>query len=420
MGGGGGGQTVQKADPWVGQQPYLHDMFAQAQNMFRQGYGQEYYPGQTVAGFAPQQQQAFDLTTQRALGGSPQQAAMGDYITGTLRQPTVNPYAVMQGGQQLMGGIQPGQNLLMAGGAPTSLGMAGQIAGMGGPGAGIDPTGLQQLQQTAGGGYMPGMNPYLDQVYGTAADQLQQRFAEETMPTLAAQFSGAGRTGSGAQALMAGRAAGEQQRALAQLGADIYAPAYESERARQLQAAQDLYGTGTQADISRRQLMGDIYGTGLSRAIEAGGRLGQLGMGGMEGLTGLMGTQADQMKAAAMMTPAFREMQYGDIDRLAGVGAAQQEQAQRLIDAAVQRHTFGQQAPWQALGQYSNIIQGMPTGMGTTTTTESGGGLGSRIFGGIGGAAAGAGLAGALSPAVGMANPYMLPLVLAGGASGIF
>ena len=421
MGGGGGGQTVQKADPWIGQQPYLRDIFANAENLFNQGYGQEYYPGQTVAGFAPQQQQAFDLTSQRALGGSPQQAAMGQYITGTLQQPTVNPYLMAGGGQQLMSGIQPGQQLLQTGGTPTGLGMASNIAGMGRPGAGIDPTGLAQMQATAGGGYLPGSNPYLDQVYGTAAQRMGERFQEETLPALAAQFSGAGRTGSGAQALMLGRAAGEQQDALAKLGADIYAPAYEAERGRQLQAATDLYGTGTQADISRRQMLGDLYSGGLERAIQAGGMLGQLGMGGMEGLTDLYGTQADAMKSAAMMAPAYREMEYGDIDRLAGVGGAVQDQTQRLIDAAVQRHTFGQQAPWQALGQYSNLIQGMPAGAGTTTTTESGGGLGSRLMGGLGGAAAGAGLAGALGPAgaVGMANPYMMPLVLGGGALGI-
>ena len=426
MSGGGGGTTVQKADPWVGQQPYLQDMFAQAQNMFQQGYGQEYYPGQTVAPFSPQTQMALDLQTQRAMGGSPQQAAMGRYITGTLQQPTVNPYAMMGGGQQLMGGIQPGQNLLMAGGAPTDLGTAAQIAGFAGgaggvgeaPGQAASSAAINELQRTVGGGYLPGQNPYLDQVYQTAAGRLGQTFEEQTLPALAAQFGGAGRTGSGAQALMAGRAAGEQADALAQLGADIYAPAYEAERQRQQQAALDLYGTGTQADIARRQMMGDIYTGGLGRAVEAGGRLGQLGLGGMEGLTGLYGTQADAMKAAAMMTPGFREMEYGDIGKLAGVGGTIEDQTQRLIDAAMQRHTFGQQAPWQALGQYSNIIQGMPGGMGTTTTTEGGGGFGSRLLGGLGGAASGAGLAGALSPAVGMANPWLMPLVIGGGAAG--
>ena len=395
--GGGGGQQVQSTDPWSGQQPYLHDLFAQAQNMFRQGYGQEYYPGQTVAPFAPQQEMAFDLTTQRALGGSPQQAGMGQYLNRAFAQPTMNPYAMMGGGQQLMGGIGAGQDLLRAGGTPTSLGMASQIAGVGGPGAGIDPTGLAQLQQTAGGGYMPGANPYLDQVYGTAAERMGQQFEEQTLPALAAQFGGAGRTGSGAQALMLGRAAGEQQRALGQLGADIYAPAYEAERARQLQAAQDLYGTGTQADISRRQMMGDIYTGGLGRAVQAGGQLGQLGLGGLGAMGDLYGQQFDIMKAAGALTPAYREMQYGDIDRLAGVGAAQQAQTQALIDAAMQRHTFGQQAPWQALGQYGNIIQGMPAGMGTQTTTTP---QGSPLSGALGGAATGAAL-GSIVPGLG-------------------
>jgi len=47
---GGGGTTtqVQKADPWSGQQPYLQDIFSQAQQKYYGGQPQ-YYPGTTVA-----------------------------------------------------------------------------------------------------------------------------------------------------------------------------------------------------------------------------------------------------------------------------------------------------------------------------------------------------------------------------------
>lgn len=51
--GGGGTQTVEKsANPWVGQQEYLKDVFAQAQKQYNQP-GPLYYPGQTVAGQSP-------------------------------------------------------------------------------------------------------------------------------------------------------------------------------------------------------------------------------------------------------------------------------------------------------------------------------------------------------------------------------
>lgn len=52
MSSGGGGtnstNTVTQADPWAGQQPYLLDLFRNAQKQF-QGGGPQYYPGQTIA-----------------------------------------------------------------------------------------------------------------------------------------------------------------------------------------------------------------------------------------------------------------------------------------------------------------------------------------------------------------------------------
>ena len=40
--GGGGGTTtqVQKADPWAGQQPYLTDVYRQAQQQYQAGFPQ--------------------------------------------------------------------------------------------------------------------------------------------------------------------------------------------------------------------------------------------------------------------------------------------------------------------------------------------------------------------------------------------
>lgn len=58
-GGGGSGSTttVQKADPWNGAQPFLLDYMQQAKNL--SNVPQQYYPGQTYAGFDPNQQSAY-------------------------------------------------------------------------------------------------------------------------------------------------------------------------------------------------------------------------------------------------------------------------------------------------------------------------------------------------------------------------
>lgn len=72
--GGGGGTTtqVQKADPWAGQQPYLTDLYQQAQQLYQQG-PQQFFPSRTYAEASPTVFQAEDLQRQAALA----QAGLG-------------------------------------------------------------------------------------------------------------------------------------------------------------------------------------------------------------------------------------------------------------------------------------------------------------------------------------------------------
>ena len=249
---GGGGTTKTKTEPWRGQQPYLEDVFQQAQQQFRAG-PQQFYPATTVAPLDPVTQNAIMAEIQRGAHGDPTQRAMGSYLTGTLLQPQVDPQQIAAGGAQAMGNLGLASRYLQqAGQAPTY----GQAAGMAGVGASPYATtpAMQQLGATAGGAFMPGRNPYLDQLYQTGAGRIQEQFAEDIMPQIAGQFGAAGRTGSGAQALMTGRAAGDVAGELAGLYGDIYAPAYEAERGRQLAAAGQLGQLGLgmgQQDIAR-------------------------------------------------------------------------------------------------------------------------------------------------------------------------
>ncbi len=386
MGGGGGTQKT-RTEPWRGQQPYLQDVFKEAYELYGQG-PQQYYPGQTVAGFDPVTQQALSTEVQRATQGDPTQRAMGSYLTGTLLQPQVDPGQIAAGGAQAMGNLGLASRYLQQAGQAPTFGQAAGMAGVGG-GPPVLP-GMGQLGATAGGAFMPGRNPYLDQMYQTGAQQIGERFAEDIMPQIAGGFGAAGRTGSGAQALMTGRAAGDVAGELAGLYGDIYAPAYEAERGRQMAAAGQLGQLGLgmgQQDIARRQLAADIYGGGLGRMAGVGGQLGTLGLGGLEQMRGLYGDIGTQGYRAAQLAPTYQAMQYRDIDRLLRAGGQREDQAQRMIDAARARWEFQQQAPYQALGQYANLIQGMPAGYGTTRTT---GGGGSRVAGALGGGMAGA------------------------------
>lgn len=150
MGGKGGGSstTVQKADPWEGQQPYLKEVFAQAQNLYHNGgMAPSYYPGQSVADQSDWTKQALQMQANRAQNGSP----------------------LIDNASNAMNNITTGQAL-------------------------ADNEGLNVLNQLA-----QEDNPY--------ADELFQRANSQTQAGLESSFNRAGRYGSGAHEAAAADAA---------------------------------------------------------------------------------------------------------------------------------------------------------------------------------------------------------------------
>jgi len=80
--------------PWSGQQPYLSFGFQQAQDLYNQG-GPQYYPGATLAPVSDETTRALALQAQRALQGSPLNAAAQAGALGTARGDYLsagNPY----------------------------------------------------------------------------------------------------------------------------------------------------------------------------------------------------------------------------------------------------------------------------------------------------------------------------------------
>jgi hypothetical protein len=100
MSGGGGSQTtqntIQKADPWSGVQPYLKGGLADLSKWYSSSAGRSYFPGSTVVPFSPFTEQALGATAQRAMDGSPVTAAAKNNITSTLNgdflDPSSNPW----------------------------------------------------------------------------------------------------------------------------------------------------------------------------------------------------------------------------------------------------------------------------------------------------------------------------------------
>lgn len=384
-------QTSESA-PWIGQQPFLSDVFGQAQNLYNQGVP-GYYPGQTYTNFNPIQQQAMGATMQRAQG-SPQEGQLASMLGQNMMQPQFNLGGVGSQASAAAGGVQPGQAMLSQAGGP-GIGAASQFARAGSNpfmqqllqqrGGQLDPTAQSALQETAGGGFLGG-NPYLDEQFKRASQGVTEQFNEATMPGINAAFGSAGRTGSGIQQEMVGEAQQQLGGALGNLATDIYGGAYDTERDRQLQSAQQLgqlglgaTGLGQQASqtglsslLGQNQLGADIFGQGQNRTLQGGQALLSGGLGGIGALGDLYGQIGAQQLGAGQQVPDLSALQYGNIDAMAGVGEQVQGQSNLALEDDINRFNYYQQAPQALLDNYARIIQALGLTQGQSTGKSKG------------------------------------------------
>ena len=222
MGSSGGSSTtttVQKADPWSGQQPYLKDVFSQASHLYHSGaLSPDFYPGQTVAEQSPWSSQAMQMQADRALAGS----------------------ASVQAAQSAVDGIVSGQAL-----AGTGLGV---LEGLASRDVNAGNSGLAALE-----GMAQARNPWLDTLYEDAS--------REALSVLDGSFSRAGRYGSGAHAAA-------QADAATGLASQMYGAAYEQQMQAAAQAA-SAYNAGLGQQIGAAQAAGQLYGAGVGQQISA-------------------------------------------------------------------------------------------------------------------------------------------------------
>ena len=146
MGGSSGSdttKTTQKSEPWAAQSPYLKYGMDEATRLY-QNAGPQYYPGSTVAGFSPTQQQAMQYGTQRAVNGSQDVRNAQGFTNGVL---------------------------------------GGQYSG--------DPNSKGYVQDVLAGKYL-NSDPYKDQVF--------QNIQSKVLPSVNSQFMGSGRYGSDSHA----------------------------------------------------------------------------------------------------------------------------------------------------------------------------------------------------------------------------
>lgn len=154
-----------------------------------------------------------------------------------------------------------------------------------------------------------GNNPYLDQMVSAATNGLAQNYTNVVAPSIASQFSAAGRFGSGQQA--AALATGAQPLAQALQG-----------------ATSNIYG--------------QAWNSGLA-----------------------------QQTAAIGEAPTLANQPYTNLNALMGIGQTQESYQQNLINAAMQKYNFGQNQPLTNLQAFQGLLNGgLQSGSQSSSQTQ--------------------------------------------------
>lgn len=382
MSGGGGQttQTIQSADPWSGAQPYLKDIFGQAQGLYQSGQGFQPFPESTVVPFASQ--------TEQALQGIQSLSSLGNPLAGPGLDQAI--------GQLTSGGLTDwqrgalGQAYDVATGA-RQVGTEPQLQGLLGTAAAGGPI-QGYLGDYASGANITGGSPQ----FKAALDYQSAQLAND----INRGFSNAGRYGSGAHTGELGEQIGNfRNQALAQ---EIAREQGLQQQAAGMIGQEYQQGIGNQAGLLGQ--IGQTQGANIVNAVGAGHNIANIG-----------NQAANQAAQWAALSPNLYSQIYSPFERLASVGSVQEDLATRQLQDQISRFQQSQQAPYQSLANYAGLLGGAGQ-LGGTTNSKTTAPSTSPLIGGLGGALSGAGLAGAI-PALG---PFGLPLAIGGGLLGAF
>ena len=340
----------------------------------------EAYPGQTVAGFSPDQTAAMGVVRGAQGISAPYINQAADYIDQSTG-PLLN--GVPQLSQNLLQGQVASslQNLQQATGSGIT-----DAAGAGSRGI-MDAAGSFTPQSIA-----PWMSPYTESVVDATRRQFGRSNEQQRQGVVGNAIS-RGAWGGDRSAVAEAILAGEQQMSQAPVLAGLMDRGYQSG----LGAAQNAAQLRTQGATSAGNLGFQGAANDAQQRQAAAAQL----LGLFTGQQGL-GFNANQAQAQLAQQAGYgmaglgREAQSSTLtgaQALAGMGALQQEQAQRQLNVPYQQFMAAQQYPFQTTGWLSNIASGLGGASGgTKTETAPGpstlsqlGGLGATALGAIGG-----------------------------------
>ena len=333
-GGGGGGttstNTVEKADPWAGQQPYLKDVFQEAQARFDDGSSPSFFPGATISPFN-QNETAYQQSVVDYLGSGRGQGMQARAEGGVNDLFGSNPIF------DATRGLAPyGQESLQ-----TAAGYTDQQA--------LNTSGASDTMKQMLSGSVA-RNPFIENANNAMARDSVANFQQEVMPALRASQIAYQPGGSSRGDIASGLAAGNVGRSIADFTNTNYMNAFNSAQQQQMGAAQLM-------EQGRGQRANEAYQQGS-------GALG-LGLGGEQAYAQNLGTGLG----------AYGAVSQQPIDlagNLSDVGMQQRELSQQQLDEDINRFQFDQNIQDQKLSNYMNLIQGN-YGSTKTSTAERGG-----------------------------------------------
>ena len=312
----------------------------------------------------------------RAQALSEQPMNLPDYQVAGFSQPQMQAFNVAQSG---IGGYMPALSQA-AQATQGGIGAAGQALG-------IVPAALSAAQPYQTGaaatgygatqgynpmsGYQGYMNPYMEDVVRQSEADIARQ-GQMQAQGIRSQAVGQGAFGGSRQAVAErelGRNVAEQQ---ARTSSGLRAQGFEQAQAQ----AQQAFEQQQQRQGQFAQVLGNL-GTAYGQlGLQGAGQLGSLGQG-----LGALGTQM------AGLGELGQQLNIRDVGTLMDIGTAQQAQTQAGLDALRQNQYQRTMAPYQQLGFFSDIYQGLPVGQ-TQTTSAPGpsavsqiAGLGMGIYG---------------------------------------
>ena len=308
-------------------------------------------PEYNVAGRSGLQQQASDLTAS-GLGAYAPMLQAGASTLGAGIGTIYGGSGALGQTNQAISGVQ---------------GAVGQgYSDLAGTGAQFDPSGIAQF-----------MDPYEDAAVQQAMMDIRRQ-GEQQRAGIDAQATAAGAMGGSRQAVRQGQLDESILNQQGRTAAGMRQAGYESAARRAQGAYEQAMGRQQRAALGGAQM-----------GIQGGQTAGQLGLG-MAGQYGSLGRGLGSLgMQQAQLGEAAQGLGFKDINMLSTMGGQEQAQQQAMLDAQRQNQYQNVMAPYQQLGFYSDIYQGMPTAQQTFSQQQQPspsaisqiGGLGLGLYG---------------------------------------